>query len=402
MVRIGIKVPAYVVKINQPELFIKREFKMESNQALRKNPSLHDIFSEDEECAGGELVALRSAVPVNGGVDLKSIREAIARIEAETKITVAAENRSLAETRARSLADDRIRADSAAAAEVYRSAKAAEESVAASRARLDAERKARAANEVRPAAANKEIAELRARIGADTQAGLLAIECAKAEQQVLEAMQQTSRAEEDICRKAELHASAERKAAMLAAARLAAEAKARVAAEKHAIEATRMLAGTEAQSADVADSAYARHEREEADARVLTQRLIERISQQGEQLSDWRVRAEAVLAESPTPLFLKKPKSRMQSAMPILAGLALTVGVVGAMIWNGIAEMDGTVKSAAQQMGMSPALNSAAMPLLATHMPATLHGVKLQMSYEIKCPATSSAAGCSTRTGKHQ
>ena len=371
---------------------------MESNQALRKNPSLRDIFSEDEECAGGELVALRGAVPVNGGIDLRSIREAIARIEAETKITVAAENRSLAEIRARSLAEDRVRADSAAAAEVYRNAKAAEEAVAASR----------AANEVRTAAVNKEIAELRARIGADTQAGLLAIECAKAEQQVSEAMQQTLRAEEDACRKAELHASAEREAAMLVAAQLAAEAKARqaeetrVAAEKHAIEAMRRLAGTEAQSADVADSAHARHEREEADARVLTQQLIERISQQGEQLSDWRVRAEAVLAESPTPLFLKKPKSRMQSAMPILAGLALTVGVVGAMTWNGIAGMDGTVKSAAQQMGMSPALSSAAMPLLATHMPATLHGMKLQMSYEIKCPPTSNAAGCSTRTGKHQ
>ncbi len=362
---------------------------MESNQALRKNPSLRDIFSEDEECAGGELVALRGAVPVNGGIDLKSIREAIARIEAETKITVAAENRSLAETRARSLAEDRVRADSAAAAEVYR--------------------KARAANEVRTAAANKEIAELRARIGADTQAGLLAIECAKAEQQVLEAMQHTLSAEEDACRKAELHASAEREAAMLVAVRLAAEAKARqveetrIAAEKGAIEAMRMLAGTQTQSADVAGStAHAMHECEEADARVMTQQLIERISQQGEQLSDWRVRAEAVLAESPTPLFLKKPKSRMQSAMPILAVLALTIGVVGTMTWNGIAGMGGAVKSGAQQMNMPPALNSAAMPLLATHMAAALHDVKLQMSYEIKCPATSSAAGCSTRTDKHQ
>jgi hypothetical protein len=73
-----------------------------------------------------------------GGIDLKSIREAIARVEAEAKATVAAENRAHAEARARALAEDRARTDAAATAEAYHSAKANEEALAGSTARLAA------------------------------------------------------------------------------------------------------------------------------------------------------------------------------------------------------------------------------------------------------------------------
>ena len=57
---------------------------METNQAMRNNLKAQSL-EEDE---------LASPSP-RGNVDLKAIREAIARVEAEAKATVAAENRNL-------------------------------------------------------------------------------------------------------------------------------------------------------------------------------------------------------------------------------------------------------------------------------------------------------------------
>jgi len=154
---------------------------METNQALRKNLSLQAADAGNDDFIDTVTDAPKTGARV-AGMDLKTIREAIARVEAEAKATVTAENRAYAEAHARSLAEDRVQADAAAIAEANRNAKAAEEAIAASRARLEVERQARAASEARTVAVNKEIAELRARTEADTQLGIIAIGRAKAEQ----------------------------------------------------------------------------------------------------------------------------------------------------------------------------------------------------------------------------
>ncbi|HEX7648604.1 MAG TPA: hypothetical protein VF450_14450, partial [Noviherbaspirillum sp.] len=91
---------------------------METNQAMRNNLKAQSLEDED----------LASPSP-RGNVDLKAIREAIARVEAEAKATVAAENRAIAEARARALAEEKARLEAAAAAEAYQNAKAAEEAI---------------------------------------------------------------------------------------------------------------------------------------------------------------------------------------------------------------------------------------------------------------------------------
>jgi hypothetical protein len=114
---------------------------METNQALRKNLSLQAADAGNDDFIDTVTDAPKTGARV-AGMDLKTIREAIARVEAEAKATVTAENRAYAEAHARSLAEDRVQADAAAIAEANRNAKAAEEAIAASRARLEVERQA--------------------------------------------------------------------------------------------------------------------------------------------------------------------------------------------------------------------------------------------------------------------
>ena len=105
---------------------------METNQAMHKDLTGKPLEEDDPALTSDS----------SGIIDLKAIREAIARVEAEAKATVAEENRAVAEARARALAEERARIEAAAAAEAYQNAKAAEEAIAAGRARLEAERQA--------------------------------------------------------------------------------------------------------------------------------------------------------------------------------------------------------------------------------------------------------------------
>ncbi|MGH8807560.1 MAG: hypothetical protein ACREX0_06760, partial [Noviherbaspirillum sp.] len=85
---------------------------MDTNQATRND--LQGKTAEDDELDSGLAAPPASSASRAGGVDLKAIREAIARVEAEAKATVAAENRAHAEARARALSEDRARVDAAA------------------------------------------------------------------------------------------------------------------------------------------------------------------------------------------------------------------------------------------------------------------------------------------------
>ena len=111
---------------------------MENNQALRKNLALRVDYTEDESKTALPPSGEDSNSPAGEGIDLKAIREAIGRVEAEAKATVAAENRARSEARARALAEERARIDAAASAEAYQSAKAEEEAIAASKEALSA------------------------------------------------------------------------------------------------------------------------------------------------------------------------------------------------------------------------------------------------------------------------
>src|SRR5580704_15714284 len=108
---------------------------MGMNQSTRNNLFMQEAFAHEDETNEQDLHMQGKELPNRAGVDLKAIRQAIARVEAEAKATVAAENRARAEERARALAEDRARADAEAGAEAHRNAKAAEDAIAASRAR---------------------------------------------------------------------------------------------------------------------------------------------------------------------------------------------------------------------------------------------------------------------------
>ena len=90
---------------------------MENNERGYDNP-----FFSGEQSGRQHGFADVDELPPNSRVDLKAIRQAIARVEAEAKATVAAENRARAETQARALAEERARTDAEASAEAHRSA----------------------------------------------------------------------------------------------------------------------------------------------------------------------------------------------------------------------------------------------------------------------------------------
>src|SRR4051812_28323503 len=103
---------------------------METNQAVRKNLSLQQNDAENDAHIESSVAAIEAPIKDGArvaGMDLKAIRAAIARVEAEAKATVTAENRAHAEARARSLAEERAIADAAAIAEANKNAQAAEE-----------------------------------------------------------------------------------------------------------------------------------------------------------------------------------------------------------------------------------------------------------------------------------
>jgi hypothetical protein len=73
---------------------------MESRQAMDKNPSQRGYTRHDDHPVSDDL-SLQNPELAGTGLDLRAIREAISRVEAETAATVIAENRLRAETRAR-------------------------------------------------------------------------------------------------------------------------------------------------------------------------------------------------------------------------------------------------------------------------------------------------------------
>jgi len=76
---------------------------MDMNQATRNKLNGQDTSLEDDDIDAGSPAARP------GAVDLKAIREAIARVEAEAKATVAAENRAHAEAHPPPLAQNHAR-----------------------------------------------------------------------------------------------------------------------------------------------------------------------------------------------------------------------------------------------------------------------------------------------------
>lgn len=213
------------------------------------------------------------------------------------------------------------------------------------RAREEAARTARQAIEVRMAA-EKQFLEKAAELALSQRIAAEAAEAkareaielarlesarAKAEQGALAAIQEKLRAEEVAHAEAEKRAALEREASELATRRMAAESEARAAeevraeAERRALEAARRQREYAASTTEQADALREKCEREQEEAQLLANDLIERMKHKSEAVGEWRVRAEAVLAESPVPA--SKPGVFRRPLVTVLGGAAFVVGV---------------------------------------------------------------------------
>ncbi|MFC7514620.1 hypothetical protein ACFQUU_06350 [Herbaspirillum sp. GCM10030257] len=149
------EIPAHGITIIPPESLPGGSEKIDTNQASLNTLKLQDDGPEREverAAVGARDNEERAASADlrNWGPDLKAIRESIAKVEAEAKATVASENRSRAEERARALAEEHVRIEALAAA------------------------------------VKREIDELRARTEVDAQARRVADERARAEREARE------------------------------------------------------------------------------------------------------------------------------------------------------------------------------------------------------------------------
>ena len=80
---------------------------MDSNQTLLNKFSLGGFSLDRHADQKDDFSSSPDALETNSRIDVKGIREAIARVEAEARATVAAETRLKAEMQARALAESR-------------------------------------------------------------------------------------------------------------------------------------------------------------------------------------------------------------------------------------------------------------------------------------------------------
>jgi hypothetical protein len=173
-------------------------------------------------------------------------------------------------------------------------------------------------------------------------------------------------------------------------AKARAENEARVAAEQRALEAAKERARAEAEAAQRSESMSVELMKEKAEAEAIAQDLIERMMQQGDELDDWRFRAETVLSEAPIPVTPKKGARQVRKVAAVLAGLTVFAGAVGVgtLTWAGAQGNAGMVAVAAPVM--QPAAAAVAKPMPS---PAPQFSSKLQMSYVLAAlPSTSQGA----------
>jgi hypothetical protein len=147
-----------------------------------------------------------------------------------------------------------------------------------------------------------------------------------------------------------------------------------VAAEHKVLEVLRAQAESDTANTEEAQAQRARLERELAAAHELTQRL----TQQGNATRDWRIRAEALLAEAPSPIAAGNGKKRTIAA---LFGGAVLCGATAATLW--IMHDPRSPAGLAQMF----ALHVATQPAPASHVTVRSDRIdqasKLQLSYEM-------------------
>jgi hypothetical protein len=167
-------------------------------------------------------------------------------------------------------------------------------------------------------------------------------ERAAAEQRELAAIQEKVKVEELACHEAEQRAAAQREANRLSRQRLQTEVaareaeQARVEAERLALAAAQEKRQIEELAAREKEASRSKSEQELSEAELAARELIQRMSQKAADSQDWRERAEAILAESPTPVAF--PRAR-RAKRPMVAALVMMVTVAAALggaSWNGV------------------------------------------------------------------
>jgi hypothetical protein len=121
----------------------------------------------------------------------------------------------------------------------------------------------------------------------------------------------------------------------------------------------------------------------------MAQELMERMSRNSEELGEWRVRAETVIAQAPVPAVrvktVRRPLAAMLGGAAFFAGVALTA----AWTWN------------IQHVVPSPAQATVGVARVAAiqSIPAPSQQSGLQMSYELAVPPAALAIA-QAETGK--
>jgi len=246
-------------------------------------------------------------------------------------------------------------------------------------------------------------------------------ERAAAEQRELEAIQEKVKVEELACREAEQRAAAQREANRLIRQRLQAEVAARE-AEQARVETERLalaaaeekrqieeLAAREAEQARVEaerlalaaaqekqqieelaarekEASRSKSEQELSEAELAARELIQRMSQKAADCQDWRERAEAILAESPTPVAF--PRAR-RAARPMVAALVMMVTVaiaLGGASWNGI----GPFAHASAVVAIAPTTAPSAV-VVASANNEPIGSPDLHMSFALTVPPSAAA-----------
>jgi CHASE3 domain sensor protein len=88
---------------------------MDSNQSLLNKFSLGNFSLDQRMDQKEDFLSSPDDLESNSRIDVKGIREAIARVEAEARATVASETRLKAEAQARAMAEARAQAEAEAA-----------------------------------------------------------------------------------------------------------------------------------------------------------------------------------------------------------------------------------------------------------------------------------------------
>ncbi|MGZ3158619.1 MAG: hypothetical protein ACXU7H_06005 [Burkholderiaceae bacterium] len=171
---------------------------------------------------------------------------------------------------------------------------------------------------------------------------------------------------------------AQQRMEMEAAARV--EEEARVAAEQHAIAVAKERALAEANAAELSQSLSLGLMKEKAEAAAIAQDLFDRMTQQSDELDDWRFRAETVLSEAPIPLNANKTAKQIRKVATVLAGLTVFAGVVGFATLN-VAAQSGMPANLGLVAVATPLSQSSAAGVKAVPVPAAEFSSKLQMSY---------------------